>query len=111
MKSPEAVPQPPQIPPNLPAKERIVARLTYLYGEERAEPIARRVRRLLKTHRQLRTRVLQGDLWTHRDLVLISYADSIQSSTHPPLQTLHQFLNAYLADAFSMVHILPFFPW
>ncbi len=111
MKSPEADPQPPQIPPHLPAVERIVARLTYLYGEDRAEPIARRIRRLLETHRQLRTRVLQGDRWTHRDLVLITYADSIQSSMHPPLQTLHQVLNAHLADAFSMVHILPFFPW
>ena len=111
MKSPEPDLQPPQIPPHLPAVERIVARLTYLYGEDRAGRIARRVQRLLETHRQLRTRVLQGPLWTHRDLVLITYADSIQSSTHPPLQTLHLFLNAHLTDAFSMVHILPFFPW
>lgn len=101
----------PDIAAHLPAEQRIAARLAYLYGEDRAPEIERRVQRLLKTHRQLRTRVVQGDLWSHRDVVMITYGDSIQSSTHPPLQTLHNFLSDHLADAFSMVHILPFFPW
>lgn len=101
----------PAIRADLPPGERIRARLAYLYGSDEAEAIAKRIERLLKTHRQLRTRVVQGALWSHDDVVLISYGDSIQSSTHTPLQTLHAFLNAHLRDAISMVHILPFFPW
>lgn len=91
--------------------QRIRARLDYLYGPDQSEAIERRIARLIKTHRQLRTRVVQGALWSHEDIVLITYGDSIQSSTHPPLQTLHHFLNTHLQDAISMVHILPFFPW
>ncbi len=101
----------PAIPAQLAAEQRIEARLAYLYGADRSAAIARRVARLLKTHRQLRTRMLQGALWSEADTVLISYGDTIQSSTKPPLQTLHQFLTEYLRNAFSMVHILPFFPW
>ncbi len=89
----------------------MVARLAYLYGDERADAIARAIKRLIKTHRQLRKRVVSGAYWSHEDAVLITYGDSIQSSTHPPLQTLHRFLKDHLGDAFSMVHILPFFPW
>ena len=94
-----------------PPMQRIHARLAYLYGESRADSISRRIERLIKTHRQLRTRVVQGTFWSHRDVVLITYGDSVQSSAEPPLKTLHDFLNRYLNDGISMVHILPFFPW
>lgn len=95
----------------MPAQERILLRLAYLYGEESASAIEQRVSRLLKTHAQFRTQANEGGLWSHDDVVLITYGDSIQSTSHPPLQALHTFLNENLGDAFSMVHILPFFPW
>jgi len=107
-----AIPQPPpDIPSHWSASKRISARLAYLYGDQRAAQIEQRLTRLLKTHRQLRTRMVQGDFWSHDDVVLITYGDSIQSSTHNPLQTLHEFLNSHLRQGISMVHILPFFPW
>jgi sucrose phosphorylase len=99
------------IPSQLPAPERIQARLAFLYGEPRAEQVARRINRLLKTHAQLRTRIREDRLWSQDDVVLITYGDSIQSPAEPPLATLRTFLNQHLSDAFSMVHILPFFPW
>jgi sucrose phosphorylase len=111
MRNPKQNSPPPDISPHLSPQQRVEARLAYLYGEDRAAGIERRISRLLNTHRQLRTRVTHGEYWSHRDVVLITYGDSIQSSTQPPLQTLHRFMNEHLADAFSMVHILPFFPW
>ncbi len=87
---------PPVLPPQTPVEERIHARLQYLYGASEADAIAKRINRLIKTHRQLRTRMVQGEHWSHDDVVLITYGDSIQSSTHTPLQTLHQFLNTHL---------------
>ncbi|MCW9079704.1 MAG: alpha-amylase family glycosyl hydrolase, partial [Gammaproteobacteria bacterium] len=103
--------QPPEISPHLPLQERIRARLGYLYGGEQAAAIERRITRLSKTHQQLRTRINQNRLWSHEDVVLITYGDSVQSTAQPPLQSLHTFLNEHLSDAFSMIHILPFFPW
>lgn len=101
----------PDIPHLLPAEERITRRLAYLYGDEAAAETGRRVRRLIETHRQLRSHVVEGPYWTHEDVVLITYGDSVQSSSLPPLRSLHDFLDEHLDGAISMVHILPFFPW
>jgi glycosidase len=47
---------------------------------------------------------------TERDAILITYADTIYRSEEKPLRTLSRFLEKYVQDAVSGVHILPFFP-
>ena len=53
--------------------------------------------------------------WDERDVILITYADTIlNTTTHPeqkPLQTLRAFLQTHLKDTLTGVHILPFFPY
>ena len=95
----------------MPPEQRIRQRLAYLYGEEEADEITRRIARIIETHKQLRKRQVSGPFWTHHDVMLITYGDSVQSPERPPLQTLHDFLRHHLAGTFSMVHVLPFFPW
>jgi glycosidase len=102
---------PPNIPRHLPPLERIAQRVRYLYGEADAAAIEQNIHRVIQTHRQLRSRVVDGHYWSYDDVVLITYGDTIQCSYMPPLQTLHGFLKEHLDEAFSMVHILPFFPW
>ncbi|MEM0909703.1 MAG: sugar phosphorylase [Pseudomonadota bacterium] len=59
------------------------------------------------------------NLWDQKDIVLITYGDSIfepsdELSAPPkkaPLQTLRSFLNKYCANAINHVHILPFYPY
>ncbi|XOV85117.1 MAG: sugar phosphorylase [bacterium] len=48
---------------------------------------------------------------TERDVLLITYADTLVDEETPPLQVLHQFAHQQLADFFSGIHILPFFPF
>jgi sucrose phosphorylase len=96
---------------SLPVEERILARLDYLYGEHCSAVLLKNIQRLIETHKQLRTRTVEGPFWTHDDVVLITYGDTIQSPAETPLATLRSFLHQHLADAFSMVHLLPFFPW
>ena len=48
--------------------------------------------------------------WTARDAVLIAYPDHVHAAGEPPLATLARFARARLGDAFSTVHLLPFFP-
>jgi len=49
--------------------------------------------------------------WSERDAVLITYGDMIRADGEHPLAVLHGFLGKHLRDAFSSVHILPFFPY
>lgn len=53
-----------------------------------------------------------GKPWvSEKDVMLITYGDSIREEGVPPLQTLHDFLRNYAKEAFSAVHILPFYPY
>jgi len=58
-----------------------------------------------------RARAPGNSLWSEDDALVISYGNSIVDGAHKPLDLLHHFLNEYLADAVSGVHILPFFPF
>jgi sucrose phosphorylase len=49
--------------------------------------------------------------WDQRDVMLITYGDSIEKPGEKPLHTLHSFLTEYCGDAVNSVHLLPFFPY
>lgn len=52
-----------------------------------------------------------AERWSERDVTLITYGDSIVSGTAPPLQALASLVGDQLADAISVVHVLPFSPY
>jgi sucrose phosphorylase len=51
-----------------------------------------------------------GPLWNERDVILITYGNSVVRPDEKPLITLRRFLTDKLGQKISCVHILPFFP-
>ena len=51
------------------------------------------------------------DLWSQRDVALITYGDSIVDEGSKPLRVLRGFCETWLGNCVTWVHILPFFPW
>ncbi len=51
------------------------------------------------------------DHWSERDIVLITYGDSLLAEGEKPLVTLKRFLDEYSEGQITGVHILPFYPW
>ncbi len=49
--------------------------------------------------------------WDEKDVVLITYGDSVLSEKSVPLNALAHFLERYIKEDISFVHILPFFPY
>ena len=49
--------------------------------------------------------------WDEGDVLLITYADTVQRDGEKPLVTLKHFLDDCLRDSVNAVHILPFFPY
>jgi glycosidase len=49
--------------------------------------------------------------WDEKEIVLITYGDSLYKTDEKPLQTLYRFLCDRLTGIISCVHILPFFPY
>ncbi len=90
--------------------ERLRRRLAFIYGEDTAAVVLPGLLDCLERHRRdIAPR--EGPLWSERDAVLITYGDSILGHERTPLQTLKCFIDTWLPDTFSTVHLLPIFPY
>lgn len=103
--------------------QTVHAYLTHLYGP-RADEVQRRLAQHLAHFRlQLPTApasfagadapsdAADAPMWSEQDQWVISYGDSIVADDAPPLAVLDAFLQRYLGERISGVHVLPFFPW
>ncbi len=61
---------------------------------------------ILRKRRKYRGQLVLNE----KDAFLITYADTIQKEGEKPLRTLGRFLNDYVKDAVTGIHLLPFFP-
>ena len=93
------------------ARQRIRERLVALYGPETGANATECLMRLLDTHQQLRQPRATESGWRNGEAVLITYGDFAHSPDLPPLRSLRGFLDQHLPGVFSMVHVLPFYPW
>ncbi len=89
---------------------RAGAKLASLYGEHQADILIDELVSLIQ-HHVVKQRNSRRQRWDERDVILITYGDSLLAPDQVPLQSLHQFLNSHLDGLISTVHILPFFPY
>ena len=100
-------------------REKIVKKLEYLYGAEKAEGVFREVDRIMKVHYAHKPpemiarekECLPSERFTEKDIILITYGDLIQGDGAPPLEVLADFADRYLKGGINTLHILPFFPY
>jgi len=90
--------------------QRAGTHLKILYGP-RADEVLRRLHTLLEHQAPSVPAQAGAPLWSEKDQWLISYGSSLQDADAPPLAVLKTFLDQHLAETFSGVHLLPFFPW
>lgn len=101
------------------ARQRMLSRLVFLYGEEVAREWMPELERILKVHYAHKPDELieeeQGydakERFTEKDMVLITYGDSFEGDHGSTLEALHQFVETYNRGAINTIHLLPFFPY
>ena len=54
---------------------------------------------------------IETNLFTKNDIILNSYADSIQGNGVSPLKDLHDISSSYLKNIINGIHVLPFYEW
>ncbi|GAB4524779.1 MAG: sugar phosphorylase [Anaerolineae bacterium] len=92
--------------------ERINSYLSMLYPPEQAAETLVKLNALIDDARMKRTVSEKHEsLFDEQDVVLITYGDTLRREGEVPLQTLQRFATTYLKDAFSAIHILPFYPY
>ena len=92
-------------------RQRIRLHLAEIYGAAEADILTERllIEVGLKGYKLARPAV--ANKWDEKSSILITYGNPIVSDNAPPLQVLQRFLTKRVSDAFSGVHILPFFPY
>jgi len=100
-------------------RDRLHQLLVFLYGAEQADRLLPEVIRLLRVHYAHKTPDMieaekasnPEDIFTERDMVVITYGDLIQSPPRKPLEVLWEVIDVFLGDVVSTIHVLPFFPY
>jgi sucrose phosphorylase len=106
-----------EIPPE--AWERMLSRLTFLYGESEAKNWMPELERIIKVHHAFKPKELieaekahdPRERFTERDMVLITYGDAFKGEKGETLAALHETIQTHNRGAVNTIHLLPFFPY
>ena len=88
--------------------DKIESRLRFIYKENYSDALIRSFSELVSAYKKKEASTAK---WDEKDVVLITYGDSVKTEDEMPLQTLRSFLNKELKEQLTVVHILPFFPY
>ncbi|MDX8339471.1 sugar phosphorylase [Draconibacterium sp. IB214405] len=88
--------------------KKIESRLKFIYKDKLDKTILADLLHVISSYQISSSK---GAKWNEKDVVLITYGDSIKNAEEEPLQTLRTFLNDNLNEQLTVVHILPFFPY
>jgi len=92
------------------SRKRITDLLVRIYGPVKGQAARARIDELIASFRTdpcPSTAVNPNE----KEVVLITYGDTLRQSDQRPLQTLRTFTGSYLRKVISTIHFLPFFPY
>lgn len=92
-------------------KENIRCYMLRLYPEHDADALTEDIVHLMGFDDEVCEVESHVNLWDEKDIVTITYGDSIRKEDEDPLDTLHDFLSGHLSEIINTVHILPFYPF
>ena len=94
---------------NIKFKRRVLENLndiySYILSSTEIESLAKKIISLSKNNI-----ISKKKAFSQNDILLITYADSIIDKKEKSFFTLNKFLDNYIKQSFSIIHILPFYP-
>ncbi len=91
-------------------EQRVARHLANVYPETDTAALARQLVETM-TLTNVDAPPAAANKWDQRDVLTITYGNSLMRPDQVPLETLHAFLDRYLSSVVSAVHVLPFFPY
>jgi|GEM_PF-1139 len=86
-------------------------RLRNIYGEQSTSEIAAQIFETIPLAKKAIESSPKANPWDEKDIMVITYADSIKANNEVPLKTLYNFCRNELKPYINNVHILPFNPY
>ncbi|MBW6472423.1 MAG: sugar phosphorylase [Anaerolineaceae bacterium] len=93
--------------------QKIYDGLMYLYGKDAGEKLFKQLELLIIEFKKNNKKDQNDEdrLFSHKDIVLITYGNTLLENGEKPLRTLLKFFQKYLQGYINSVHILPFSPY
>ena len=91
--------------------QRIQLHLDNIYLENDNSELVQQIIELMEFDESQQPVECHKNLWNQKDVVLITYGDSVISEEDKPLKVLEKFLSDRISDLVSIVHVLPFYPY
>ena len=92
-------------------EDNIFNDLVYIYNTATAENLIHEIIIRIQHLKESIHRSHRQDYIDEKDSILITYGDICQSPGKTPLSSLAAFLNQFVGDEISTIHILPFYPY
>ena len=100
-----------QAQPRQELERRVTEHLTIIYPNQAHAGLAQELLTAISMEQDLQRPRPYRNNWSERDIILITYGNTVLQEGMLPLHSLHRFLNRHLRDTIETVHILPFFPF
>lgn len=91
----------------------IFEKLISLYGDDQGMMVFDKLKPLISEYKAINKEKNSefGQLFSHKDVIMITYGDSLLKNNENPLKTLFNFFNENISEFINIIHILPFFPY
>ncbi|MGR3766384.1 sugar phosphorylase [Rossellomorea sp. NS-SX7] len=91
-------------------RKTILENLEFVYGKEKGEAIYEQVNSLVDRYKD-KSLSLSKQWVDEKDIMVITYGDSIKEDGKAPLKSLKEFLTEHTEGKINSVHVLPFYPY
>jgi sucrose phosphorylase len=99
--------------------EKVLSKLSFLYGKQTAEAYMPELERICKVYYAYKPEKMIAaekafdpkERFSEEDVILITYGDLIRQEGVSPLTALSKFCGIHLKQTINTIHILPFFPY
>ena len=96
-------------------EQKLIQQLSFIYKdcslEQSYDEIAQSLIDIMRLSNDFTIAEPFTNHWSEKDVILITYGDSVIEEDKAPLKTLKHFLDNTIGDVINSVHILPFFPY
>tara|TARA_E500000178_G_scaffold12987_1_gene12513 strand:+ start:3613 stop:5385 length:1773 start_codon:yes stop_codon:yes gene_type:complete len=81
---------------------------SYLLNSKEVDDLTKKILKI--TLEKKNNSIKKRKKWSEKDSILICYPDFIKKKNTPSFDLLQNFLDKYLINKFSIIHLLPFYP-
>ena len=92
-------------------RERLATHVDFIYPDIDGALLVEKLVEAMSLNDDCEQPQAHKNRWSEKDIIAITYGNSIKQENEKPLHTLHRFFNFHFSKIITSLHILPFYPF